>query len=129
MPGSIEVRDMILNGNPDNAQPGNAVPTEKYELEEPTEKNKNTLKVHFKQSINSPYYIIFKTSLDGELIQGTYKNEADLKDGSKIVNTLTGDTQVNKGGSFVTKKLCKTTTILIGVSQLTKANQPLQMPL
>lgn len=120
---------MILNGNPDNAQPGNAVPTEKYELEEPTENNKNTLKVHFKQSINSPYYIIFKTSLDGELIQGTYKNEADLKDGSKIVNTLTGDTQVNKGGSFVTKKLCKTTTILIGVSQLTKANQPLQMPL
>ncbi|PNK39580.1 collagen-binding protein [Bacillus thuringiensis] len=104
VPGSIEVRDMILNGNPDNAQPGNAVPTEKYELEEPTEKNKNTLKVHFKQSINSPYYIIFKTSLDGELIQGTYKNEADLKDGSKIVNTLTGDTQVNKGGSFVTKK-------------------------
>ncbi|MHA4153556.1 SpaA isopeptide-forming pilin-related protein [Bacillus cereus] len=104
VPGSIEVRDMILNGNPDNAQPGNAVPTEKYELEEPTEKNKNTLKVHFKQSINSPYYIIFKTSLDGELIQGTYKNEADLKDGSKIVNTLTGDTQVNKGGSFVTKQ-------------------------
>ncbi|WP_141520115.1 SpaA isopeptide-forming pilin-related protein [Bacillus wiedmannii] len=104
VPGSIEVRDMILNGNPDNAQPGNAVPTEKYELEEPTEKNKNTLKVHFKQSINSPYYIIFKTSLDGELIQGTYKNEADLNDGSKIVNTLTGDTQVNKGGSFVTKK-------------------------
>ena len=41
------------------------------------------------------------------------KNEADLKDGSKIVNTLTGDTQVNKGGDFVTKKLCKTTTILI----------------
>ncbi|MDA1610508.1 SpaA isopeptide-forming pilin-related protein [Bacillus cereus] len=104
VPGSIEVRDMILNGSPDNAQPGNAVPTEKYELEEPTEKNKNTLKVHFKQSINSPYYIIFKTSLDGELIQGTYKNEAELKDGSKIVNTLKGDAQVNKGGSFVTKK-------------------------
>ncbi|ASI80600.1 collagen-binding protein [Bacillus cereus] len=104
VPGSIEVRDMILNGSPDNAQPGNAVPTEKYELEEPTEKNKNTLKVHFKQSINSPYYIIFKTSLDGELIQGIYKNEAELKDGSKIVNTLKGDAQVNKGGSFVTKK-------------------------
>ncbi|BCC08904.1 MULTISPECIES: SpaA isopeptide-forming pilin-related protein [Bacillus cereus group] len=104
VPGSIEVRDMILNGSPDNAQPGNAVPTEKYELEEPTEKNKNTLKVHFKQSINSPYYIIFKTSLDGELIQGTYKNEAELKDGSKIVNTLKGDAQVKKGGSFVTKK-------------------------
>ncbi|UOB78955.1 Ig-like domain-containing protein [Bacillus sp. ZJS3] len=104
VPGSIEVRDMILNGSPNNAQPGNAVPTEKYELEEPTEKNKNTLKVHFKQSINSPYYIIFKTSLDGELIQGTYKNEAELKDGSRIVNTLKGDAQVNKGGSFVTKK-------------------------
>ncbi|OTW69562.1 collagen-binding protein [Bacillus thuringiensis serovar roskildiensis] len=104
VPGSIEVRDMILNGSPDNARPGNAVPTEQYELEEPTEKNKNTLKVHFKQSINSPYYIIFKTSLDGELIQGTYKNEAELKDGSKIVNTLKGDAQVNKGGSFVTKK-------------------------
>ncbi|PEM17222.1 collagen-binding protein [Bacillus toyonensis] len=104
VPGSIEVRDMILNGSPDNAKPGNAVPTEQYELEEPTDKNKNTLKVHFKQSINSPYYIIFKTSLDGELIQGTYKNEAELKDGSKIVNTLKGDAQVNKGGSFVTKK-------------------------
>ncbi|EOO13109.1 SpaA isopeptide-forming pilin-related protein [Bacillus cereus] len=104
VPGSIEVRDMILNGSPDNARPGNAVPTEQYELEEPTDKNNNTLKVHFKQSINSPYYIIFKTSLDGELIQATYNNEADLKDGSKIVNTLKGDAQVNKGGSFVTKK-------------------------
>ena len=31
---------MILNGNPNNAQPGNAVPTEQYELEEPTENNK-----------------------------------------------------------------------------------------
>ncbi|PRT21797.1 collagen-binding protein [Bacillus wiedmannii] len=104
VPGSIEVRDMILNGSPDNARPGDAVSPKEYELEEPTDKNKNTLKVHFKQSINSPYYIIFKTSLDGELIQGTYKNEAELKDGSKIVNTLKGDTQVNKGGSFVTKK-------------------------
>ncbi|QWU47859.1 SpaA isopeptide-forming pilin-related protein [Bacillus sp. NP247] len=104
VPGSIEVRDMILNGSPDNARPGNAVPTEQYELEEPTDKNNSTLKVHFKQSINSPYYIIFKTSLDGELIQATYNNEADLKDGSKIVNTLKGDAQVNKGGSFVTKK-------------------------
>ncbi|KAB2459055.1 SpaA isopeptide-forming pilin-related protein [Bacillus sp. CH140a_4T] len=104
VPGSIEVRHMILNGSPDNARPGDAVPIEQYELEEPTDKNKNTLQVHFKQSINSPYYIIFKTSLDGELIQGTYKNEAELKDGSKIVNTLKGDAQVNKGGSFVTKK-------------------------
>ncbi|PEW80823.1 collagen-binding protein [Bacillus cereus] len=104
VPGSIEVRHMTLNGSPDNARPGDAVPIEQYELEEPTDKNKNTLQVHFKQSINSPYYIIFKTSLDGELIQGTYKNEAELKDGSKIVNTLKGDAQVNKGGSFVTKK-------------------------
>ncbi|MED0996698.1 SpaA isopeptide-forming pilin-related protein [Bacillus mobilis] len=104
VPGSIEVRHMILNGSPDNARPGDAVPIEQYELEEPTDKNKNTLQVHFKQSINSPYYIIFKTSLDGELIQDTYKNEAELKDGSKIVNTLKGDAQVNKGGSFVTKK-------------------------
>ncbi|MGH0594035.1 SpaA isopeptide-forming pilin-related protein, partial [Bacillus pretiosus] len=104
VPGSIEVRHMILNGSPDNARPGNALSPKEYELEEPTDKNKNTLKVHFKQSINSPYYIIFKTSLDGELIQGTYKNEAELKDGSKLVNTLKGDTQVNKGGSFVTKK-------------------------
>ncbi|MGG0300295.1 SpaA isopeptide-forming pilin-related protein [Bacillus albus] len=104
VPGSIEVRHMILNGSPDDARPGDAVPIEQYELEEPTDKNKNTLQVHFKQSINSPYYIIFKTSLDGELIQGTYKNEAELKDGSKIVNTLKGDAQVNKGGSFVTKK-------------------------
>ncbi|MEC3106010.1 SpaA isopeptide-forming pilin-related protein [Bacillus tropicus] len=104
VPGSIEVRDMILNGSPNNARPGDAVPIEQYELEEPTDKNKNTLQVHFKQSINSPYYIIFKTSLDGELIQNTYKNEAELKDGSKIVNTLKGDAQVNKGGSFVTKK-------------------------
>ena len=42
---------MILNGSPDNAQPGNAVPTEKYELEEPTEKNKKHPKGSF-QTIN-----------------------------------------------------------------------------
>ncbi|MED0953316.1 SpaA isopeptide-forming pilin-related protein [Bacillus mobilis] len=104
VPGSIEVRHMNVNSGSEQVAPGDAVSPKEYELEEPTDKNKNTLKVHFKQSINSPYYIIFKTSLDGELIQGTYKNEAELKDGSKIVNTLKGDAQVNKGGSFVTKK-------------------------
>ncbi|MGW6045740.1 SpaA isopeptide-forming pilin-related protein [Bacillus mycoides] len=104
VPESIQVRHMIVHGSPDNASPGDNVLPEQYELEEPTDKNKNTLKVHFKQPINSPYYIIFKTSLDGELIQNYYDNEADLKDGSTLVSTLKGGAQVNKGGSFVTKK-------------------------
>ncbi len=40
------------------------------------------------------------------LSKASTKNEAELKDGSKIVNTLKGDAQVNKGGDFVTKKSC-----------------------
>ncbi|WP_436866744.1 SpaA isopeptide-forming pilin-related protein [Bacillus fungorum] len=104
VPGSIELRHMTVNSGSEQVATGDAVAPKEYELEEPTDKNKNTLKVHFKHSINSPYYIIFKTSLDGELIQNYYDNEADLKDGSTIVSTLKGGTQVNKGGSFVTKK-------------------------
>ncbi|MES5952676.1 SpaA isopeptide-forming pilin-related protein [Bacillus fungorum] len=104
VPGSIELRHMTVNSGSEQVAPGDAVAPKEYELEEPTDKNKNTLKIHFNHSINSPYYIIFKTSLDGELIQNYYDNEADLKDGSTIVSTLKGGTQVNKGGSFVTKK-------------------------
>ncbi|KAI7250927.1 hypothetical protein KC345_g11614, partial [Hortaea werneckii] len=46
----------------------------------------NELLVDFDGSINSPYYIVFKTSLDGQLIGSTVANTAKLLDGTKKVS-------------------------------------------
>ena len=85
VPGSIEVRHMKLTGGAHGFELGDPVSPDEYTIENPTKDNNNTLKVHFKNEINSAYHISFKTSLVGELINERYDNVADLKDGSKLL--------------------------------------------
>ncbi|WJE34784.1 SpaA isopeptide-forming pilin-related protein [Bacillus mycoides] len=103
IPESIEVRHMKLTGGAHGFELGDPVPSSEYTIETPTKDNNNTLTVHFKNEINSAYYISFKTSLAGEQINKRYDNYADLKDGSKTVTTIHGAFEITNGGSGVTK--------------------------
>ncbi|WP_220779440.1 SpaA isopeptide-forming pilin-related protein, partial [Bacillus paranthracis] len=103
IPESIEVRHMKLTGGAHGFEVGDPVPPSEYMIENPTKDNNNTLTVHFKNEINSAYYISFKTSLAGEQINKRYDNYADLKDGSKTVTTIHGAFEIKNGGSGVTK--------------------------
>ncbi|MCU5155282.1 SpaA isopeptide-forming pilin-related protein [Bacillus pacificus] len=103
IPESIEVRHMKLTGGAHGFEVGDPVPPNEYTIENPTKDNNNTLTVHFKNEINSAYYISFKTSLAGEQINKRYDNYADLKDGSKTVTTIHGAFEITNGGSGVTK--------------------------
>ncbi|PEW87345.1 collagen-binding protein [Bacillus cereus] len=104
IPGSIEVRHMKLTGGAHGFELGDLVSPDQYTIENPTKENNNTLKVHFKNQINSAYHISFKTSLAGELINERYDNYADLKDGSKTVTSIHGAFEIKNGGSGVMKK-------------------------
>ncbi|ACM15598.1 MULTISPECIES: SpaA isopeptide-forming pilin-related protein [Bacillus cereus group] len=103
IPESIEVRHMKLTGGAHGFEVGDPVPPSEYTIEHPAKENNNTLTVHFKNEINSAYYISFKTSLVGEQINKRYDNYADLKDGSKTVTTIHGAFEIKNGGSGVTK--------------------------
>ncbi|KXY10387.1 SpaA isopeptide-forming pilin-related protein [Bacillus wiedmannii] len=103
IPESIEVRHMKLTGGAHGFEVSDPVPSSEYTIEAPTKDNNNTLTIHFKNEINSAYYISFKTSLAGEQINKRYDNYADLKDGSKTVTTVHGAFEITNGGSGVTK--------------------------
>ncbi|MED2790498.1 SpaA isopeptide-forming pilin-related protein [Bacillus wiedmannii] len=103
IPESIEVRHMKLTGGAHGFEVSDPVPSSEYTIEAPTKDNNNTLTIHFKNEINSAYYISFKTSLAGEQINERYDNYADLKDGSKTVTTIHGAFEITNGGSGVTK--------------------------
>ncbi|MGE6538904.1 SpaA isopeptide-forming pilin-related protein [Bacillus luti] len=103
VPGSIEVRHMKLTGGAHGFELGDPVSPDEYTIENPTKDNNNTLKVHFKNEINSAYHISFKTSLAGELINERYDNIADLKDGSETVTSIHGAFEIKNGGSGVIK--------------------------
>lgn len=104
VPGSLEVHKMNLTGGKNGTEVGEAVPKEDYTVTDPSDANDNTLTVHFKKSINSAYYITFKTTLEGQLIKSNYKNTAVVKDGSTAIINLDASVSVTNGGKFVTKK-------------------------
>ncbi|MBA2940985.1 collagen binding domain-containing protein [Paenibacillus sp. CGMCC 1.16610] len=82
---------------------GSIVDTSEYEYQIDAA---NKLKLSFKQPILGPYSIVFKTSLDGQLINNaTVNNTAKLFDASKPVsNDLKATVNIPHGGEYVSKK-------------------------
>lgn len=66
----------------------------------------NKLILTFKQPILEPFILVFKTSLDGQLINDSnVSNTAKLFDGNKPVsNDLTATVNIPHGGEYVSKK-------------------------
>ncbi|KQX47180.1 collagen binding domain-containing protein [Paenibacillus sp. Root444D2] len=86
------------NGNPSQ---GTVVNSADYTY---TVESGNKLVVTFVHPISSPYYIVFKTSLDSKLIGDKVDNTARLFDGSAPVSgNLTASVAIPKGGEYVNK--------------------------
>ena len=114
---------MKLTGGAHGFEVGDPVPPSEYTIEHPAKENNNTLTVHFKNEINSAYYISFKTSLVGEQINKRYDNYADLKDGSKLLLLSMVHLRSKTVVAVLRKQQNKMTSILIGVFLLIRVNQ------
>jgi LPXTG-motif cell wall-anchored protein len=99
---SLEVHKMTLTGGSDGTDDGGIVTPDKYDVLYP-EDNGGTLQITFKNPINSPYYITYKTSLNGVVVNGTYSNTATLYDDQTKLVDLTGSVSPKYGGTFATK--------------------------
>jgi uncharacterized surface anchored protein len=98
IPESVKVLNMKIapDGKPSQ---DTSVDASKYVVTEG-----NPLSVKFKQPINSPYYIVFKTTLDKQLVETTFNNTARLLDGAKAESKdLTASLTVPRSGEYVEK--------------------------
>ncbi|NOU87550.1 LPXTG cell wall anchor domain-containing protein [Paenibacillus sp. LMG 31460] len=100
-PDSLHVYKMTINPENGNPSRGGEIDRKKYEY---TLDNQNKLIVHFLQPISEPFYIVFKTSLQGQLINSTVSNTAIAYDGTKQVSgDLKATLPISKGGEYVSK--------------------------
>ncbi|WNS44434.1 collagen binding domain-containing protein [Paenibacillus sp. MMS20-IR301] len=64
----------------------------------------NELRVNFQNAISSPYYVVFSTSLEGQLIGKTIENTAKLLDGTKPVSSdLKASVNIPHGDEYLYK--------------------------
>lgn len=101
--GSFELHYMTLTGSANGVTVGAGVPTSDYTVDYPSSGNSNTLTVHFLSPITTPYYITYKTSLGGQIVNASYTNTATVKDGSTTVTTLNASVSPANGGSLASK--------------------------
>ncbi|MGI9902642.1 LPXTG cell wall anchor domain-containing protein [Bacillus velezensis] len=101
--GSVAVKSYTISKNGSITE-GEALDPSKYEIEEPSDGNKNTLTVHLKTDDAVPYLIEFKTSLKGQVIkQNQYTNKAEYFNNDHADRTLTGSVSIANGGNLISK--------------------------
>ncbi|MNI30144.1 Collagen binding domain protein [compost metagenome] len=100
VPGSLQVYKMNLDAKGDYTQ-GAEVSSSAYSY---TVGSGNQLKIVFADSIAEPYYVVFKTSLAGQLIDSTVTNTAKLLDGTVPVSKdWTASVKIPHGGEYIYK--------------------------
>ncbi|OKP71820.1 hypothetical protein A3842_23255 [Paenibacillus sp. P3E] len=98
--GSLRVYNMNIDANGKPSQ-GLEVPKNAYSYSVGTG---NELKIKFINAINSPYYVVFNTFLEGQLIDSKVSNTAKLLDGTqKVSKDLTASVNIPYGGEYVFK--------------------------
>ncbi|MES1030232.1 SpaA isopeptide-forming pilin-related protein [Bacillus velezensis] len=101
--GSVAVKSYTISKNGSITE-GEALDPSKYEIEEPSDGNKNTLTIHLKTDDAVPYLIEFKTSLKGQVIkQNQYTNKAEYFNNDHADRTLTGSVSIANGGNLISK--------------------------
>ncbi|MFX3617726.1 MAG: SpaA isopeptide-forming pilin-related protein [Sporolactobacillus sp.] len=100
---SLEVHYMNLTGGKNGTSDGGTVPASEYTVDYPSDSNGNTLTVTFKNKIDSPYYITYKTSLAGKVVDQTYNNTATLYDQDTQLAKLSASVSPANGGTFASK--------------------------
>lgn len=100
VPGSLKVYTMNVAKNGDPTK-GAEVNSREYDY---SVNSDNELKIVFTAPINSPYYIEFTTSLEGQLIGTSINNKAILYDGTnKVSKDLTASVTIPYGDEYVLK--------------------------
>ncbi|MCP3774157.1 SpaA isopeptide-forming pilin-related protein, partial [Paenibacillus sp. MZ04-78.2] len=88
----------------------------------------NKLTVTFLKPVSAPYYIVFKTSLEGKLIDNKVNNTANVFDGkTQVSKNLTASVNIPYGGEYVNKSAAQNGdkinwTVLINRGQSTVTN-------
>ena len=100
--GSLHVYKMDLLGWWDGVRQGEWVDPSQYEVISPTEQNNHTLTVNFKNTINSPYWITFETTLENQVVDKVVRNEVTFK-ASDYSATWEGSVSIPYGGEYVSK--------------------------
>ncbi|MFE9276728.1 collagen binding domain-containing protein [Paenibacillus glucanolyticus] len=103
VPGSLLVYEMKLTGAANGTTRGDLVDPILYDAVLPDEANGNELRVAFKNAINSPYQIVFKTTLDGEVIASEVSNTGIFLDGTSKLAEWTAKVSIPQGGEYVFK--------------------------
>lgn len=103
VPGSVKIYHYTVN--PDGSiQKGDEIDNYgDFTIIEPSEINNETLTVRFPDEESAAYIVEFKTSLNGEIIEPTYDNDAAFTNGDAAPHHLTAEVSVQNGGDFVNK--------------------------
>ncbi|WFR62763.1 collagen binding domain-containing protein [Paenibacillus amylolyticus] len=103
IPDSVKVYDMTLSGTWNGASKGAEVPADRYTVIAPSRENGNELRIQFADNVSTPYWITFRTSLEGELLTSQVKNKAVVQSSGATVAEWTATVAIPHGGVYVTK--------------------------
>ncbi|MFC3770789.1 collagen binding domain-containing protein [Paenibacillus sp. GCM10012303] len=104
VPDSVRVYEMTLTGKRNGVAKGSELPADRYEVIVPSEANGHMLTVVFKDDpLEKPYWITFKTTLKGALIEPEIHNTAKLMSGTAEVAKWNAYVKVPNGGTYVSK--------------------------
>lgn len=104
VPDSVQVYEMTLTGKRNGVAKGSELPADRYEVIVPSEANGHMLTVVFKDDpLEKPYWITFKTTLKGALIEPEIHNTAKLMSGTAEAAKWNAYVKVPNGGTYVSK--------------------------
>lgn len=102
VPGSLEVYNMTLLNGWNGTEKGSLVNPSEYTFTAPTAQNTSELKLAFNNTIKTPYWITFKTTLENQVIDSNIHNEAVLRSGNDYY-PWAAVVEIPKGGEYVSK--------------------------
>ncbi len=103
VPGSVKLYPMTVKPDGGVQQGTIEVPADEYTVDLPTADNDNVLTVRLNGEISSAYWLTFKTTLEGSLIEREIDNYADFLIGGVKKTTWDAKITVPNGGQYVGK--------------------------
>jgi len=100
---SLSVYNLVQTGAKNGTQKGTAVNPADYSVTYPSVDNGGVLTVAFAKTINTPYWITFKTTVDGQIVGKTASNEAVLTSADSNAESWSSEVPIPGGGEYVGK--------------------------
>ncbi|WP_179218786.1 collagen binding domain-containing protein [Saccharibacillus sp. O23] len=100
---SLNVYNLVQTGAKNGTQKGTLVDPADYSVAYPSADNGGVLRIAFSKTINTPYWITFKTTVDGAIVGKTVSNEAVLTSADANPESWSAEVPIPGGGEYVTK--------------------------